>query len=273
MRGRDQPAAAGLQDRRLGVGALLAVVLHLQPAAPLRLVAGGEAVDLLRRAEEAGVDHAQRLEQPRMQELAEALPRQLLHQVAHHIDRHRVVPPGARRELQWQLAQLLHHRLQPARGLEVVDLQLAIGGVDAGAHHEAVGEAGGVGDQIDHLHRPLGGRGDEGRRRIGQQGRHAAGVDPELLPGGNVGGDGVVEADQALLDQHHQSHRGDRLGHRIDAQDRVLAHRLVALDVHVAGHAGVDQLALAMDHGQDARQVAAVDVAVGHHLIELLQAR
>ena len=41
----------------------------------------------------------------------------------------------------------------------------------------------------------------------------------------------------------------------------------------MAGHAGVDQFALAIDLGQDARQVAAVDIAALHHLIEPGQSR
>ena len=45
---------------------------------------------------------------------------------------------------------------------------------------------------------------------------------------------GIVERDQPLLDQHHERDRRDRLRHRIDAEDRILAHRLLALDVRHA---------------------------------------
>jgi hypothetical protein len=85
--------------------------------------------------------------------------------------------------------------------------------------------------------------------------------------------EGVVEADQSLFDQHHQGDRRDRLAHRVDAEDRVLAHRLPALDVHVAADAGVDELTLAVDVGQHAGQIAAIDITALHHLIQLRQPR
>ncbi len=257
----------------LGVGALAGVVLQLQSAALLRLIAGAEPLDLLRRHPEGRVGHAQRLEQPRAQELAEAHPRQLLDQVTHHVDRHRIVPGRARRELQRQGRQLADERRQAARRLEVVDLQLAVGRVDAGAHHEAVGQARRMGDQVHHLHRPLRRRGDEAGRRVGQQSRHAAGIDAEVLPFGDVRRHRVIETQRAFLDQHHQRDRGDRLGHGIDAEDRVFLHRLGPFQVHVAGEAGVHELALAIDLGEDAGQVAAVDVAALHHLIQPGQSR
>ena len=72
VRGRDQSAAAGFQLRRLGIGAdLPASSCSCSPPPLLRHVAGGETLDLLRRAPERGVVHAQRLEQPRAQEFAE----------------------------------------------------------------------------------------------------------------------------------------------------------------------------------------------------------
>jgi hypothetical protein len=85
--------------------------------------------------------------------------------------------------------------------------------------------------------------------------------------------DRVVEAYQPLFDQHHHRDRGDRLAHRVDAKDRVLAHRFAALDVHVAAHAGMGEMALAIDIGQHARQIATVDVTVLHHLVEPCQSR
>ena len=113
----------------------------------------------------------------------------------------------------------------------------------------------------------------EARRRVGQQRRHAAGVDAEVLPRGNMAVDRVVEADQPLFDQHHQRDRGDRFRHRVDAEDRVLAHRLAALEVHLAAEAGMDELALAPDVGQHAGQIAAVDIAALHDLIQPRQPR
>ncbi len=273
VHGGDQAPTARFQSRRRGVGALLPVVLQLEAAAFLGLIAGGEAIELLWRAEKGGVRHPQRLEQPRAQELPEAQARELLDEIAHHIDGHRIVPGRPRREFQRQGGELLDECIQAAGRLEIIDLGLAVGGVDAGAHHEAVGQSRGVGDQIDDLHRPLRPRGQEARRRAGEQGGHAAGVDAQSLPRRDMGADIILQADQAFLGEHHQGHRSDRLAHRIDAEDGVLAHGLAALEVHVAAHAGVDQLAAAIDLGEQARQVAAVDVAARHHLVEPSQPR
>ena len=44
----------------------------------------------------------------------------------------------------------------------------------------------------------------------------------------------VVELEQRALVQAEQGHPGDRLGHRVDAPDRVVAHRHLALAVGVA---------------------------------------
>src|SRR5208282_6683553 len=61
--------------------------------------------------------------------------------------------------------------------------------------------------------------------------------------------------------------------HRIDAEDRVLAHRLVALDVHAAADAGMDEVTLAIDMGQHAGQITAVDITALHHFVQPCQSR
>ena len=266
------PPPPEFQAGRLRIGAVARIVLEPDAAAILRHVAGCKPADLLRRTPERGVAHAQWFEQTRAQEFAEARAAELLHQVAHHIDRHRVVPRRARRELQRDLRQLLDHRIEPALGVELGYVRPAIGAVHAGAVHEAVGQAGGMRHQVHHLHRPQDGRGDEARFAGRHQAGQAGGVDAQVLPRRDVRGDVVVEAEGPFLDQHHQRHRGDRLAHRIDAEDRILAHRLVALEVHAAGHAGMRKLAAAVDHGQHARQAAAIDVAALHHVVEARQA-
>ena len=154
VRGRYQSAAAGFQFGRRGVDAFAGVVLQRDPAALLRLIAGGETIELFRWAPERGIGHAQRLEQPCAQEFAETHAAELLHQIAHHVDRDGVVPRRSRRELQRQRRQLLDHRLEAALGVARVDASAAIGGIDIGAVHEPIGQARGVGHQIHHLHRP-----------------------------------------------------------------------------------------------------------------------
>jgi hypothetical protein len=120
---------------------------------------------------------------------------------------------------------------------------------------------------------PQNGRRQKARRRVGEQRRDAASVNSEVLPHGNVGVNVIVQADQPLFDQHHQGDRSDRLGHRVDAEDRILAHRLVAFDVHTAAHAGMCEMALTIDVGQRARQIAAVDIAALDHFVQPCQSR
>src|SRR5260370_2113922 len=81
-------------------------------------------------------------------------------------------------------------------------------------------------------------------------------------------GRGVCEPDQPPFAPHPHRSRRDRLAHRVDAEDRVLTHRLAALDIHLATYAGMDEVTLAPDVGQHARQIAAVDIAPLHHFVE-----
>src|SRR5260370_23322901 len=79
---------------------------------------------------------------------------------------------------------------------------------------------------------------------------------------------GSTEADPPLSAQNNQRNRRDRLANRGDAEDRVLTHRLAALDIHWATYAGMDEVTLAPDVGQHARQIAAIDIAPLHHFVE-----
>ena len=101
--------------------------------------------------------------------------------------------------------------------------------------------------QVDHLHWSPGAFGCAQRRNAGDE-------DAEVLPRRNVGLDRIVQRDLALFDQHHERDAGERLGHRIDAEDRVDGQRRVALDVSLADSAEVSDLAVPRDEGHCARQ-------------------
>ena len=73
---------------------------------------------------------------------------------------------------------------------------------------------------------------------------------------------GLVERDAALLEQHHEGHAGDRLGHRIDAKNGVVLDRHLALEVGKALHRAVDDLAAAVDQKLRSREAAGIDIAV-----------
>ena len=86
-------------------------------------------------------------------------------------------------------------------------------------------------------------------------------VDREALPLRDVFVHGVVQSNEALFDQLHEGDAGDRLGHRVDAVDCVLADRNRPLDVGHAQRAEVGDLAAAADDCEGPGDLAGVDVA------------
>src|SRR5205814_7636966 len=89
---------------------------------------------------------------------------------------------------------------------------------------KTVSQAGGMPQQVDDQH--------WARWRFGQKWRRSAGLKhAEVLPFRDVLMDGLVERDAAFLDQHHEGDRSERLGHRIDSENGVVAHRRLALNI------------------------------------------
>ena len=80
-------------------------------------------------------------------------------------------------------------------------------------------------------------------------------------------GNGIVEADAALLDQLHRCCGDDRLGHGGEIEDCVLAHRLVSLAIGEARSTVVDQLAVEV-HEHDRTQHTLVDNGPVEHGVE-----
>ena len=72
---------------------------------------------------------------------------------------------------------------------------------------------------------------------------------------------GVGDEQPSVLDQHHERDRDDRLGHRIDAEDRVAGHYRAARPQH-AEVAAIADLAAPRDHHRNSRQAAGVDFAL-----------
>jgi len=97
---------------------------------------------------------------------------------------------------------------------------------------------------------------------VAQASGHARGEDAQAGPFGDVFGHRFVEGDLALLDQHHEGHRGDRLGHRIDAKERVRLQRRAPLAVGQAQDRVIGQLAAPPDLHLGAGQLARLDVAL-----------
>ena len=182
-------------------------------------VEGGQAILVRLGHREAGVGHAQRLEDVLGQEAVERLARHHLDQPTEHVGRHRVVPLGA------GLEQQRHRRPHVDRAGQVevgraapLEPGVAVHGVDRVGVVEAVGEPGRVGQQVPDAHR-LGGR--HGHRRL----RRPAAVDALVAERLDVAVQRVLQLEGALLVEHHRRHRRDRLGHRVDAPQRVALDR------------------------------------------------
>ena len=91
-------------------------------------------------------------------------------------------------------------------------------------------------------------------------GRHRltplAGPYVHRLEAGQHAADRVVQLETAFLVEHHQRHRGERLGHGIDAHHGVWRHGQVALTVRQAFAVLVGGLAIVVDQDGGAGQTA-----------------
>ena len=212
---------------------------------------------------EAGVVHRQRVEDALLQEALERLP-------GDHLD---------------------HPRQQFQRGAVVAEARPRVGGQRHVAH--ALGKAAQVGRavRVDAFHqrdrrlvalaagRVTGGVSEQrmqGDRLVGRtQFRRIGGAaDQHLRRGeaGQVARQRILQRELAFLHQHHHRDRGHRLGHRVDAEDRVPAHRFAPCEVAMAIGLPVHEAAVARHQG-DATEVAVVAGGVAHVVVQPLQAR
>ena len=214
--------------------------------------------------EEVGIVHAERIEDPFFQKLFERLAADFSDEIADDVGGDGIIPGFAWRKLQRNFREIIDHRIQRSRFHNLADFRFAVGGVDIGALLEAVSEAGGVPQQVHDQHRP--------RWRLGQEGRRDPSLEhAQILPFRDVFMDRLVERDAALLDQHHEGHAGDRLGHRIDAKNRVVLDRRLALDIGKALHRAVDHLAAAVDQELGSRKAAGIDVFDLQMIVETVE--
>src|SRR5208283_1120701 len=77
-----------------------------------------------------------------------------------------------------------------------------------------------------------------------------------------VGGDWVDEVDAPFFQKRHEGRADDRLGHGIEAEDRVRGHRRLGFLVPPAEAFGVHDLAASRDQRADAGINSAVDVCL-----------
>ena len=253
--GGHQAAAAGqepgaLAEAETGHRTALRRVHRREAAGRIGPVHLCQPVELVRRAEKAGVRHAQRREDALLQELVERLPRRYLHQTPDHVGGDAVVPAGAGLVEQRNPVEMVADLRQGARAE-----RRQAGFPEAVVHGDVAGQAGGVAQQIAHRH------GAARRRRVllaaGGAGGHAHASQRRQV----VGGRGV-QLQPALLAQHHRRHRAHRLGHRVDAENGVVRHGPAARDVHHAVRLEVNHRAVPRHHGNRTGEFLPVDEAL-----------
>ena len=127
--------------------------------------------------------------------------------------------------------------------------------VDGMAPLEAVGEPGGVGEEVPDADGLGRGTGD---RRLGRTLDVDAGFGELREPPCHL----VVQVEPPLLVEHHRGDRGHRLGHRVDPPDRVGSTGSAALDVAAPTAAHPRDLAVAPEHAEPAREPPAPHVLV-----------
>ena len=175
-----------------------------------------EAVDLVRRHVESGIDHSERTKDPLLQKVFKGHIGKHLHEIATDISRDTIIPGAAGMEPQRKICHpgdLLFQR----GGLAAKD-RFTVHFVNWRVKVKAVTQARGMGEQVMDRHRRV--RRNEMLPHVTIAAQHLS-----LSEGGDVSADGFRELELALLIQHHQGDRCDRLSHAVDAEDGVALHR------------------------------------------------
>ncbi len=199
-----------------------------------------------------GLGHLQRRQDALGEERAQLFPGNDFDDAAEDVGGAAVVPFGA---------GLAHQRQARDQGrvFGVADLAAAQPRLLIHLLHQAVtgmvvSDARGVPQQVLHGHRP------PKRHQI----ELAVVLDADLLIGKfrDELRNGVAEQEMAILDQHHDAGRDDRLGHRKDAKDRIVRHRRGGRRALLAEGFEPADLTAPRHHRGHARDGSLVDLAL-----------
>ncbi len=216
----------------------------------VEFVARRDALAIVRRDAEAGVLQPQRSKHPLLQRHIDGLAGEALDDGPLHFLLEAVAKMRARLRFERKLGELgdqvvVRAAPEVGRRIERVDLR-----IDA-AEQRPEGEACRGRHDVAHQHRPVE--------------RNEAAIGVHHLEIGELGQEfrhGIVELPLALLVEGQHGDRDHRLGHRGDAEDRILAQRRAGLERLKAVAGGLHQLAVTGDHHADPGIVAGVDLGL-----------
>ena len=162
---------------------------------------------------------------------------------------------------QWHFRQPLD--LLGRADVAPVDADLAVKLLHPGVPGEArIHESRGVAEQVLNRHLALGRY--QRVDRLPGVGIEPRDTDLELPERREVLRDGVAQDEPPLLDEHHRRDRGERLGHRVEPEDRVRRHRRAGRRVALAEALEVSDPSLARHQDDRARVLALCDFGLKH---------
>nr|WP_245333813.1 hypothetical protein [Bradyrhizobium guangdongense] len=184
---------------------------------------------------EAGIGHAEQIEDAQLQKDIERLAGDDLHDTAEHVGRHRVFPGRTGVIGQRQLGELVDQVGERCQRIEHARLVVAFE-QDRARIEDAVTETGGMGQQLADRDRALRRLDVRKTRRALLEHLAIAELRQERL-------DRIIEPDPAVLDQQHDRAGDEDLGVGERAEDMVGPKRRVRLAVCKADALPVDHLA------------------------------
>ena len=210
---------------------------------------------------ERGVAHAERLQDALLEKSVELLSADALDEVPQHVGRAAVFPSASWLKHQRHGRERFHEfsvrvigSVHSILGVQVLHERLA---------EHAIGKPGGMPHQVLDRDRTL--RRDELERAA------LLHADLQVLQFRNVLRNRIRELHATLFDEDHRRDRNDRLGHRVDAEDRVGCHGRAGDGILLSVRQAMYDPAIPSNEHDSARNQTFVHVGA-HGRVKLLQA-
>ncbi len=157
------------------------------------------------------------------------------------------------------IGRLLGTWCRSHRGCISIDsVGISIRLIDRRVAEDAIAEAGRVPQQITNRDGAGSGRLLDGH--LARLSVDRVRLDLHLCELGQELGDGVVEEEVPFFQEHHDRDGRDGLGHRVDAEDGIVGHRLTGFAVPVAPRLNVGDLASPRDECDSSGGFLSIDV-------------